>query len=56
MHRLDGVDHHHVGRQRVDVADTWGSDVSATSHSDGELTPRRSARSATWRADSSAVT
>jgi hypothetical protein len=33
-----------------------GSEVSATSHSDGAVTPRRSARSATWRADSSAVT
>ena len=35
---------------------TWGSDVSATSHSAGALTPSRSARSATCRADSSAVT
>ncbi len=34
----------------------WGSDVSATSHSPGSRTPSRSARSATWRADSSAVT
>ncbi len=35
---------------------TWGNAVSDTSHSDGDVTPMRSARSATWRADSSAVT
>ncbi len=35
---------------------TTGTDVSATSHSDGAASPSRSARRATWRADSSAVT
>ncbi len=56
-HRLDGVDREHVGRDLGDARRAIaGSDVSATTSSEGASAPSRPARSRTCSTDSSAHT